>query len=545
MYIVKNALRCIRRSKGRNVLIGIIILVIAVSACVGLSIKQAALSARKDAMENLSITATISLDRQSMMSEMGGRGEKPEDGNEGGRGNFDRDSFKNMMAGASSLSLDEYKTYATADSVKDFYYSTTVSVNGSNNFQPVSNESETEESKDNGGFEFGGGRGSMMGMGSQRDFQIIGYSGENAMLSFINGTAAISDGTVFEEGTSQLNCIISEELATYNGLNVDDTIIITNPDNEEESYTLTVVGIYTDSSANEGSFPMGGMTASDPVNQIYMSYNALKIITDASETANADEGGESDTNEEETAVSALSGSLSATYTFSDIAAYESFETQVRELGLNDSYTVSSQDLAAYENSLIPLETLSTMAGWFLVVILIIGAIILIVLNIFNVRERKYEIGVLTAMGMKKGKVALQFLTEIFTVTLMAVIIGAAVGAVSAVPVTNALLENQISAQSSQADRIEANFGRGEMPSGNKGGNPPSMPGNDRTGMGDRLQHIFGQEGAEYITEINSAMNFTVVLQMFGIALLLTITSGMVSMLFIMRYEPLKILANRD
>ena len=47
MYIIKNALRCIARSKGRNVLIGIIALVIAVAACIGLSIRQAADSAKK------------------------------------------------------------------------------------------------------------------------------------------------------------------------------------------------------------------------------------------------------------------------------------------------------------------------------------------------------------------------------------------------------------------------------------------------------------------------------------------------------------------
>ena len=38
MYIIKNALRCVSRAKGRNVLIGIIALIIAVSACLGLSI---------------------------------------------------------------------------------------------------------------------------------------------------------------------------------------------------------------------------------------------------------------------------------------------------------------------------------------------------------------------------------------------------------------------------------------------------------------------------------------------------------------------------
>ena len=56
----------------------------------------------------------------------------------------------------------------------------------------------------------------------------------------------------------------------------------------------------------------------------------------------------------------------------------------------------------------------------------------------------------------------------------------------------------------------------------------------------------GFDSAEgYISEISSAMNFTVVLQMLGIVVLLTLISGSVSMLFIMRYEPLKILANRD
>ena len=42
MYIIKNAFRCIGRAKGRNILIGIIAPVIAISACIGLSIRQAA-----------------------------------------------------------------------------------------------------------------------------------------------------------------------------------------------------------------------------------------------------------------------------------------------------------------------------------------------------------------------------------------------------------------------------------------------------------------------------------------------------------------------
>ena len=67
MYIIKNALRSISRSKGRNVLIGIIVLVLALSACIGLSIREAAANAKESALEDLSVTAQISVDRSSFM----------------------------------------------------------------------------------------------------------------------------------------------------------------------------------------------------------------------------------------------------------------------------------------------------------------------------------------------------------------------------------------------------------------------------------------------------------------------------------------------
>ena len=51
--------------------------------------------------------------------------------------------------------------------------------------------------------------------------------------------------------------------------------------------------------------------------------------------------------------------------------------------------------------------------------------------------------------------------------------------------------------------------------------------------------------ANYITQVDSAMNLTVVFQMIGVGLLLTLIASAASVLFIMRYDPLKILANRD
>ena len=539
MYIIKNALRCISRSKGRSILIGIIALVIAVSACIGLSIRQAAESAKENALDGMSVTATISYDRASAMGNMAGG--RPGMGGGFSGGSFDPSQLGDIMGKDSSLALEEYQKYAQAESVQDFYYTLTAYFNGSENFNPVSDETEDSDSSESTSGSFPGGfPGGMGGMnfGASGDFSIIGYSSDSSMTAFINGNASIVDGSMFEEGTSELVCVISEELAMYNSLSVGDTIIITNPNLDTESYTLTVAGIYTSSENNDFSMSMFG-ASQDPANRIYMSANALQAVLDLSEdnstTTTDDYGRESE--------SKVTGTLSATYIFADVASYEEFEEEVRTLGLDESYTVSSSDISAFESSLAPLNTLSTMAGWFLIVILIIGGIILVVLNIFNVRERKYEVGVLTAMGMKKWKVAAQFICEILMVTMLAVVIGAGIGAVSSVPVTNALLEGQAQSQSNQQSQMEQNFGRpGDFGGGFTGGNMPS----DRPDMGGK--NPFGDMlggAADYITEVDSAMNLTVVFQMIGVGLLLTLIASAASVLFIMRYDPLKILANRD
>ena len=135
MYIIKNALKCISRSKGRNILIGVIVFVIALSACIGLSIRQAAESAREETLKNLKITASISFDRSSMMKEFGGNGSS---------GGFDREEFSEKMENMSSLTLEDYQKYAKADSVEDFYYTLTTSVNGTDDFSSVTTETENE-----------------------------------------------------------------------------------------------------------------------------------------------------------------------------------------------------------------------------------------------------------------------------------------------------------------------------------------------------------------------------------------------------------------
>ena len=339
MYIIKNALRCIGRSKGRNVLISIITLVIAVSACIGLSIRQAAESAKKDTLEELNITAAISYDRSSMMNGMTG-GEK-----------FDREQFAEMMGNTTALTIEDYEKYSSAESVEDFYYTVTAAFNGTDELLPVTDEtvaSESESDAPSSGFGTGkvfpGGKGGF----SSSDFSVIGYSSDSAMTAFIDGTASVLEGgTMFQEGTTEKECVISEELAIFNDLAVGDTIVLVNPLVETETYQLKIVGFYRSSSNNDYSMSMFGKSQ-DPANQIYMSSAALQTLLDASDEVSVtvtdqNTGRESD--------SAITGSVSATYVFENTEKYYGFEEEVRNLGLNDSYTVSSPDLTAFEKGL--------------------------------------------------------------------------------------------------------------------------------------------------------------------------------------------------
>ncbi len=516
MYIIKNAWKSIIRNKGRNLLMIIIALVIALSACVSLSIREAASKAKEETLSSLTVKAQLSFDRTSMMTQMNGESSQ-------GTGKTDRGKFDFNSLRGTALTLDDYMNYADLlDENDSYYYTLTVSMNASDEILPYgteeSSETETMESQ------FGGRGGKGMMMQASGDFSVTGYSDYTAMLSMFgnDGTYSVTDGEMFSETSDEYECIISDELAMYNEISVGDMVTLVNPDCSDESYAVKVTGIYTNSASDTGNSRFSFI---DPANNIYMNASALgKIIAESENSANVSD-------DDETASAVLTSETGFTYVLSSADNYYAFEEKANEKGLPENYILSSADLSAYEESIAPLETLSTMTGWFFVIVLIIGGIILVVLNIFNLRERKYEVGVLTAIGMKKSKVALQFVCELFIITFTAIIIGTGSGAVMSVPVTNSLLESQIEKVQEADDEVAQNFGmqgRGDKQSFNRGG----------------FANMNQKTEVNYIDSVSSATDFTVIVQLVLVGLLLTIISSLAALITIMRYEPLKILSSR-
>lgn len=198
---------------------------------------------------------------------------------QGGKGNFDISS----LAGT-TLSLEDYLNYAEAENEGDSYYYT---ITASLNLLPYGSTTSEDEDESTTTQPYTGldqGTSTMRGSGNkfsfmvQGDFSITGYSSYDAMISLFGEDGSITlfqMVQMFDEESSDLVCVISDELAMYNELLVGDTITLVNPNNEDETYSLTISGIYTNSASSEGNqtFAM-----SDPANNIYMSYNALNSI---------------------------------------------------------------------------------------------------------------------------------------------------------------------------------------------------------------------------------------------------------------------------
>ena len=544
MYIIKNALKNIWRSKGRNILLGIIVIMIAVSGCIALSINNAANEVVADATESSTVTATLSVDRKKMM----------EDAKNGGS------DMRQAIQNIPTLTIDQINQYGGSQYVQSYTYTLSASMDGSS-IEPYSTSandtssgttssgsSESNRQEGPGGEMPGGGKGFSRG-----DFTITGYSGKAAMTDFVNGTSKITSGEMFADGTTDRVCVISQELATFNSLQVGDTIQLCNPSNTDEVYRFTIKGIYQDTSSGDLGNQFMPSTAMDPANQILTSYQALNSIVTASKAANTSSGTVNASNASDSSASAISGQLSTSFILSGKEDVEKFEADLQSMGLNAYYSVTT-DADRTEQSLEPLQNLGKFSAIFLLVIVVVGGTILVILNMINIRERKYEVGVLAAIGMKKWKIAVQFIAELFIVTIISMAIGTGIGAAASVPTANALLQSQLDSRTAQQTQVDENFGGpggergnvpGGMPNGVPGGGADNTQGSGRGPGGGRGMLDMMEDGnANYVDQVNAVVNLKVLGELLGIGLLLTLLSSGAAVIYIGRYSPLKILSER-
>lgn len=518
MYILKNSLVSIIRNKGRNILIGIIILVIACSATVTLAIRNTADNLVKSYEESHDIIATISFNRKQMSENFKG-------GEDAIKSNIE--AFNSIE----SFTLEDIKNYGESTYLKDYYYTIATSLDSDTltkatdtfEYEVEDRQTSTSSSSTVSGGSNGGGKGGppMGGGGGQTvinrhtttvitksmekfessrnltgDFELDGYSSYDAMEDFTLGTYQITEGEMISDFTA-FECVISSELATLNELTVGSTITLKNP-NTEKIYDFTVTGIYKDNTDNNNSNSMYSMSA----NKIITGSNVIEQLVAEDST--------------------LVTNITPSFIMKDEESIESFTNEVKEKGLNEYYTVNT-NLEELKNATKSIENVKTFATTFLLITLVISAVVLFVINMINIRERKYEIGVFRTIGVSKFKLTIQFILELLIVSIIMLSIGATIGTFLSKPVGNMLLQSEIEAGIEEQEQISSNFGKG---------GPMDMKHN-------------GKVQVEEFTSIDAVVDLKVVAQLLGIGVGLTLVSSLASMISIQRFSPLTILKERS
>lgn len=463
MYIITNAVKNIGRNKGRNILIGIIIFAILLTSAVSIIINTTTDAIIEDYKNRFGSEVFI---------------------------NVDYELWQKYGTGQMSDWITEEQKIEFTKS--DYLQSSNLTA--SLLYAPV--DFETFDDLAMGGISFGGessssgiGTGGSLSGADPNARKSSIFTGDDNILSdenFTNGKRKIIDGKVFENDSE---CIISQQLAELNELSVGDTITVGSLSRTAE-LTLTITGIFEDNTMLGNSFSLRNYN-----NEIITNFNTAM---------------------ESTLFKDSNGSVNAEYSLNNPEDLASFEKELTEKGLPKYYKVAT-DERGYKQVVGPVEGLAKVTNTFLIVVLVLGSVILVMLSTLAIRERKYEIGVLRAMGMKKAKVAVGLLTEMLVITAVCLVLGLGIGAIAAQPVADSLLEEQIAIAK-------------EGP--NYGGMIMATP-------------IGGDPAGEALSEIDVHLSGEAVVQITLIALFLTLISSIGGILYITRFEPMKILSERS
>lgn len=496
MYIFKNALTNISRNKMRNILLGLIFIVIASILSITFAIKKSASNIVKSYESKNSVEANISMNRDKLMEHLDESDSQEDKIN----------AFNNIE----SVTLDEIKSYANSVYVSSYYYTYNLRVDAASLTEAT--DSLVKETTETKHFKNGGPFGNAPPNEQTKTtikktekiynekaqdgaFSLIGYSDYASMSEFINGKYKITEGSISEDFESD-SCVISSELAEINSLSVGDTITIVDPKNSKKTYKLTVTGIYEEQSDSANDLTK---MFSDSANTIITNSTVVNKILAGN--------------------SSLTATITPTFILTSSDVIEAFTAEVSEKGLSDYYIITTNQ-EEIEESLSSIKNLENFANTFLIITMIIGGSILVLINTLIIRERKYEIGVLRTIGMKKSIVSLQFVLEIFIVAICSFIIGTGIGSTLSVNVANNLLENEITEQENSNNKVNDNFG-------NHG-----------------KQDFKPNQSIAKVDSIKAIVDIKVITSMLYSLIILTITSSLVAIISINRFKPLTILKER-
>ncbi|API71693.1 MULTISPECIES: ABC transporter permease [Leuconostoc] len=488
MDFIKRAGLYLRQKIGRTALITLVMSAIMIFVLAGIIIQSAAIQATNSAKNSAGTTVTLSADREKAFASM----RKSQSSS-----SSSSSSSSNAAPAAITMPSVKIKTaekIAALSNVAGYQYSNSASVNASG-FSAVTTSSSS-----------GGGQGGFSGSSNSGDITISGVSTTAAETNFKSKSYKITSGrgiTAADKNTN--NVVIESELATSNSLKVGSTIKVKTTDDDSKTYTLNVVGIYK---AKTSTSSQGGPNMSDPSNTIYSSYTFAGTV-----------------NGDTTSVT------SVVYTLTDSSKEKAFTKQAKKL-ISSSFSLTSSS-ETYALLMKPMKNVQSFANKIVWIVGIAGTIILALITVLMIRERRHEIGVLMALGESKFKIVLQLFSELFAVLVLSLVIAGVAGNFVGNAVGKQLVSQQTTA--TQSTSTGAGFGGGGQQPGGGGGTAPS-------GAGRSGQTSMTASGSQ-VSTLKTKISAKSMAELGGLGLGIIAIAVVAGSTPIFRLKPKKILSN--
>ncbi|MFT0802616.1 ABC transporter permease [Bacillus swezeyi] len=487
MNFFKRAFWSMKSKKGKTLLQLFVFTMICVLVLTGLTIQSAATKSGELAREQLGGSVTLQADREKMMKEQQESG--------------DRQRFE-----STPVSVKSAETLANLDHVKSYNFISSTSALA-DNFDPIesgdedsdtssdsANSNSSQQTAGRGGSEQGGPQ--MM----QADLSIEGVTSTSLVDDFSDGTSKITEGRALtEDDVNKKVAVIEETLAEENDLSIGDTIKVKASTDENTTIKLKIAGIYKTTSSGDNQAQ--NFAFLNPYNKIYTPYTAASALKGDDYKNAIDE---------------------AVYNMDDASNIDAFIAAAKKTGIDlDTFTLDAND-QVYQQMAGPIENVASFSKNVVYLVTIAGAVILGLIVMMSIRERKYEMGVLMAIGEKRWKLIGQFLTEILMIAVLAVGISALTGNLIAGQIGNQLLSQQIE------QSADSQSGSGLMGPGDRGG-------------------FFGQSSAqvEVIDQLNIQVSLGDIMALGGIGLLIAIFATLLPSISVLRFHPKTILTKQE
>ncbi|WP_125764502.1 ABC transporter permease [Levilactobacillus mulengensis] len=381
MNFFKRAWLNVWAKKGRSVLLILVSSAILMFVLAGLLIRSAAVKATDQAKADVGATVTLSANRQA--------------------------AFKKMQSSSSSTSKSSRPKMTLtpvklSDATKISQLSNVKSTNVTSSTTVNAKSYDVVSTSTGMGSSNGGGPGGMKSSASTGDTQIDGVTATSLTTAFSNSQSKITKGrgiTAADKNTH--NVVIEKDLASQNDLTVGDTITVKETAGDKAKVKLKIVGIYKASSTSTSTSPM----SADPANTMYTSYTMANTFKGSKYANTAD---------------------SVTFNVSNPAKVSSVKQAGRQLINTSKYALSTDD-ASYQTVKASMANVKSFANKIVWLVAIAGTIILALIVILMIRERRFEIGVLLSLGEARWKIMAQFFTEMLMVIVVAVAIAGAGG----------------------------------------------------------------------------------------------------------------------